>query len=32
MGAVPLNVLEQQMREWIRKEAAKPAKPEPKTR
>jgi uncharacterized protein (DUF885 family) len=26
MGAVPLNVLEQQMREFIRKEAAKPAK------
>ena len=25
MGAVPLIVLEQQMREWIRKEAAKPA-------
>jgi uncharacterized protein (DUF885 family) len=26
MGAVPLNVLEQQMRAWIRREAAKPAK------
>ena len=26
MGAVPLNVLEQQMREWIRKEVAKSAK------
>ena len=26
MGAVPLNVLEQQMRAWIAREAAKPAK------
>ncbi len=26
MGAVPLNVLEQQMRAWIRQEAAKPVK------
>ena len=26
MGAVPLTVLEQQMREWMREEAAKPAK------
>jgi uncharacterized protein (DUF885 family) len=32
MGAVPLTVLEQQMREWIRKEAAKPAKADTTTR